>query len=69
MYQLVAAVLALAIGDTFPEPTITCDNKGAAVEIITTHKEEGLVLARAVFARLAREDVCRVDQGHIDGCL
>jgi hypothetical protein len=55
LYQLVAAVLALTIGSIYPEPTITCDNKDAAVEIITTHKEEGMVLARAFFARLARE--------------
>jgi hypothetical protein len=64
MYQLVsAAVFTLTIGSTYPDQTITCDNKDAAIEIVTTHHEEGLALARAVYARLEREDVCRVDRG------
>ena len=64
LYQLVSvATLALTIGSTYPDETITCDTKDAAIEIVTTHHEEGLALARAVYARLAREDVCRVDQG------
>jgi hypothetical protein len=63
MFQLIADILALTIGGIFPGTIVACDNKAAAVEIVTAHKEEGPVFAKAAFSVLSREGVCRVGLG------
>lgn len=56
-------VLSLSVGDTFPEQTIVCDTKDAAVGIISTHGNAGIALAKTIFDKYKKDGVCRVDPG------